>query len=52
VCRRRFKQVPIGPIGAHLTLTDTKWAIAGEVVLGASLEMWLVDNKQDHQVCL
>lgn len=49
-CRRRFKQLPIGPIGAHLTLTDTKWAVAGEVALGGMLETWIVDNKDDNKV--
>jgi hypothetical protein len=50
-CRsRKFSKPPIGPIGAHLTLTDTKWATAGEVVLGGSLELWIVHNAKDNQV--
>jgi hypothetical protein len=48
---RKFSKPPIGPIGAHLTLTDTKWATAGEVVLGGSLELWIVHNAKDNQVC-
>lgn len=46
-----FSKLPIGPIGAHLTLTDTKWAVAGEVVLGQALELWIVDNAKDNRVC-
>lgn len=50
-CSRKFSKPPIGPVGAHLTLTDAKWAVAGEVVLGGSLELWIVDNPRDLQVC-
>lgn len=50
VCSRKFSKPPIGPIGAHLTLTDIKWATAGEVVLGGSLELWIVHNAKDNTV--
>lgn len=49
-CRRRFTKVPIGPIGAHLTLTDGKWATAAEEGLGGQLETWIAHNRQDQQV--
>ncbi|KAF8073157.1 SMC6 [Scenedesmus sp. PABB004] len=38
----RFARPPIGPLGAHLTLTDAAWAAAAEVVLGPHLEKWIV----------
>lgn len=49
--RRQFKKPPIGPVGAHLSLTDSKWATASEVVLGYALEYWIVDNDDDNKVC-
>jgi hypothetical protein len=49
-CSRQFSKPPIGPVGAHLTLTDTKWAVAGEVVLESTLEVWIVDNARDNNV--
>jgi hypothetical protein len=45
-----FSKPPIGPVGAHLSLTDKKWATAGEVVLGKCLELWIVDNARDNNV--
>lgn len=43
-------QVPIGPIGPHLTLQHTKWNRAAEVVLGGHLEKWIVHSARDLDV--
>jgi hypothetical protein len=48
--RRRFERVPIGPLGAHLSLTDNKWSYAAEQVLGPQLELWLVHSPRDEAV--
>ncbi|KAF6260374.1 hypothetical protein COO60DRAFT_1700367 [Scenedesmus sp. NREL 46B-D3] len=42
-------QLPIGPIGAHLTLANEMWNVATEVVLGGTLETWLVHNRRDKE---
>jgi chromosome segregation ATPase len=43
-------RLPIGPIGAHLSLEDTRWAKAAEVALGAHLNKWICHNVKDAQV--
>lgn len=48
--KRNFKKLPIGPIGAHLNLTDTKWAQAAEIGLGGQLDKWIVHDWQDERV--
>lgn len=42
-------QVPIGPIGAYLTLSDGTWAIATDILLSPQLQKWIVHNKEDLQ---
>lgn len=49
-CRQLFERVPVGPIGAHLTLTHQMWDVAAEVVLGPHLEKWIVHNERDQTV--
>eukprot|EP00775_Hariotina_reticulata_P005405 gene5405-5638_t len=47
-----FERLPIGPIGAHLSLTQQVWVVAAEIVLGPHLEKWIVHNEQDHKALL
>eukprot|EP00775_Hariotina_reticulata_P003759 gene3759-4018_t len=47
-----FERVPIGPLGAHLTLTHQMWDVAAEVVLGPHLEKWIVHNERDQKALL
>lgn len=49
-CSRMFSKPPVGPVGAHINLTDTKWATVEEVVLGKALNLWIVDNARDNDV--
>lgn len=49
-CRYKFRQPPIGPIGAELAMTDLRWACAAEMVLREVLDLWVVDNESDKQV--
>ncbi|EFJ45367.1 structural maintenance of chromosomes protein 6 [Volvox carteri f. nagariensis] len=44
---RRFRQRPIGPIGALLTVTDQKWLLATEVALGNAFRDYLVCCSED-----
>ena len=43
-------RLPIGPIGAHLSLEDTRWAKAAEVALGPHLNKWICHSHKDAQV--
>ncbi|WIA29640.1 hypothetical protein OEZ86_012127 [Tetradesmus obliquus] len=47
--KRAFERLPIGPIGAHLTLTNEMWKVATEVVLGSNLETWIVHCRRDKE---
>ena len=47
---RHFRHMPIGPIGAQLSLQDDRWATAAEAAIGAALNDWVVDNRQDFAV--
>lgn len=43
-------QPPIGPIGAQLSLTDLRWNVAAEAVLGVHLTKWIVSCREDERV--
>ena len=45
---RSFKHLPIGPIGAQLSLQDDIWATAAEASIGQCFNDWIVDNPRDH----
>eukprot|EP00879_Flechtneria_rotunda_P009100 GHRR01009527.1.p1 GENE.GHRR01009527.1~~GHRR01009527.1.p1 ORF type:complete len:738 (+),score=285.10 GHRR01009527.1:656-2869(+) len=47
--KRAFDEVPIGPIGAHLTLSNTMWENAADVVLGGYLESWICHTERDRE---
>ena len=46
---RQFRHVPIGPIGAVLSLQNDTWATAVEASIGAFFNNFIVDNDQDFQ---
>ncbi|XP_077988309.1 structural maintenance of chromosomes protein 6-like isoform X2 [Glandiceps talaboti] len=43
----KFRQKPIGPIGAHLRLADPQWAIGTEACLKGLLHSYCCDNYDD-----
>lgn len=43
----RFQKRPIGPIGAHLSLTDDRWAVAVDAAIGGAFSNFIVDNHSD-----
>jgi len=45
--QNRFKQVPIGPIGAHLKISDKEWSHTVECFMGKTLFTFIADNLQD-----
>ncbi|GIL46828.1 hypothetical protein Vafri_3706 [Volvox africanus] len=47
---RRFRQRPIGPLGALLTVTDGKWLLATEVALGFYFRDYLVSCTADAEL--
>ena len=46
----RWRQKPIGPIGAHLKLRDRHWAPVLESVIGNTLNAFCVTNHHDRSV--
>ncbi|CAA7391608.1 unnamed protein product [Spirodela intermedia] len=45
---RKFKSVPIGPIGAHVTLSNGGvWSLAVETAIGRLLDAFIVTNHKD-----
>ncbi|KAK1503413.1 RecF/RecN/SMC N terminal domain-containing protein [Colletotrichum tamarilloi] len=44
-----FHEKPVGPIGAHVQLTQPEWSPILETVFGATLDGFLVSNKSDQQ---
>ncbi|WYZ34364.1 hypothetical protein EsH8_I_000640 [Colletotrichum jinshuiense] len=44
-----FEEKPVGPIGAHVQLTQPEWSSILETVFGATLDGFLVSNKRDQQ---
>ncbi|KAK2003083.1 RecF/RecN/SMC N terminal domain-containing protein [Colletotrichum falcatum] len=44
-----FQERPVGPIGAHVQLTQPEWSPILETVFGATLDGFLVSNKTDQQ---
>ncbi|TQN69120.1 Structural maintenance of chromosomes protein 6, partial [Colletotrichum shisoi] len=44
-----FQEKPVGPIGAHVQLTQPEWSPILETVFGATLDGFLVSNKTDQQ---
>lgn len=51
----RFHKKPIGPIGAHLSLQDEKWALAVEVAIGRAFNTFVVHDFADQatlKVCI
>ena len=42
------KHRPVGPVGLHVTLKDSKWALAIEAILGRQLEAFLVHSHADR----
>ncbi|KAK9825695.1 hypothetical protein WJX81_005604 [Elliptochloris bilobata] len=51
--QRRFKEPPLGPLGALLSVEDTKWAGAIEAALKRQmLEAWIVDNRADQRLLM
>nr|QIC49993.1 structural maintenance of chromosomes protein 6 [Actinia equina] len=47
---RRFHRVPVGPIGAHLTLKDQKWALAVESCLKGLAWAFCCHDNHDQQM--
>ena len=45
---RLFKHLPIGPIGAQLSLHEDYWAQAAESAIGNTFNDYIVDNAKDH----
>lgn len=51
--QRRFSAPPLGPLGALLSVDDTRWAGAIEAALKTHfLESWIVDNRADHRLLM
>ena len=46
----KFQKRPIGPIGAHLSLTDERWAVAVDAAIGGSFGNFLVHSGHDLTV--
>lgn len=46
----RFREPPIGPLGAALALTDDRWKVAAEAVLGPHLNAWAVHCRDDERL--
>lgn len=47
---QRWRQKPVGPIGAHLKLKDRKWAPVLESVIGNTLNAFCVTNHHDRNI--
>ena len=51
--QRRFSAPPLGPLGALLSVDDTRWAGAIEAALKSHfLESWIVDNRADQRLLM
>ena len=48
--RSRFSHESIGPIGAFLSLKDTRWATAVEAAIGGLMDQFLCHNHEDCQL--
>jgi structural maintenance of chromosomes protein 6 len=46
--KSRFRDPPIGPLGAYIKIRDEKWANIVEVLVGRNLNGFLVTNEQDR----
>lgn len=46
----RWHKMPVGPIGAHIKLKDTKWAELLESVIGNTLNAFCVTNYHDRRL--
>lgn len=47
---RRWRQKPVGPIGAHLKVRDGKWVAVLESVLGNTLNAFCVTTHHDRNI--
>eukprot|EP00039_Didymoeca_costata_P002125 m.57679 g.57679 ORF g.57679 m.57679 type:complete len:1141 (+) comp11124_c0_seq1:119-3541(+) len=47
--KAKWKEIPQGPIGAHITLKDKKWATAIQTSLGSGLFAFVVTNVDDQR---
>ena len=46
---RHYKNVPVGPLGAHLTLKDIKWAsVIEQKLIGSYMHAFIVSDKSDE----
>ncbi|XP_070538831.1 structural maintenance of chromosomes protein 6-like [Ptychodera flava] len=48
--QRRFRRKPVGPVGAHLSLTDQNWAIGVEACLKNLIHSYCCDNHEDENL--
>lgn len=46
----RFSAPPVGPLGAHLQLPDSRWSKAVESSIGGLLDTWMCNTMQDAQL--
>ena len=47
---RKFKVMPLGPIGMFVELVDFKWALAIEQCIGASITSFICANYEDEKL--
>ena len=45
----KFQKRPIGPIGAHLSLSDERWSFAVDAAIGGCFGFFLVHSHRDLQ---
>ncbi len=43
----RFQKRPIGPLGAHLSLSDDRWSFAVDTAIGGCFNSFLVHCQRD-----